>query len=257
MLKKINCFIYLLLITSSCINTRKVTYFTDLDDSTIESLVENLEPVIQKNDILSITVSSLNPEASQLFNAQNIPDEGANVSGRGFSISGYLVDQEGTIQFPILGKIQASGMTKTNLKDDLTKTLIDKKLLIDPIINIRYLNYRVTILGEVSRPTVVNVPSEKITLLEALGLAGDLTIFAKRENVMIIREEEGKKIIKRVNLNTAELFTSPYYYLKSNDIIYVEPNTARVASAGNARLWLPVVFSGLTVLVVSIDRLTR
>jgi polysaccharide export outer membrane protein len=151
--------------------------------------------------------------------------------------------------------MEAAGLTKTKLNVNILRKLVDQELLIDPIISIRFLNYKITVIGEVARPTVVNVPSEKITLLEALGLAGDLTIYAKRENVMVIREENGKKIIKRLDLNSTELLTSPYYYLKSNDIVYVEPNKGRVASASLARQWLPVIISFLTLVVVSIDRL--
>src|SRR5690554_5415169 len=156
-------------LTMSCTNTRKISYFNNIQDSEIASNFDNLEPVIQRNDLLSISVSSLNPEASRLFNAPNISDtEVANLTGRAINTSGYLVDQEGMIEFTIIGKIEAAGMTKTKLKENISKKLIADKLLLDPIINIRYLNYKVTVLGEVARPTVVNVANEKITLLEAL-----------------------------------------------------------------------------------------
>jgi polysaccharide export outer membrane protein len=121
-------------------------------------------------------------------------------------------------------------------------------------------NYRVTVLGEVGKPTVIPIPNEKISLLEALGLAGDLTIYGNRANIMVIREEvlPGKKeqrSIARVNLNSSELFTSPYYYLQSNDIVYVEPNNAIVASTSRASQWLPVIFSGLSLAAIAADRL--
>ena len=218
---------------SSCGSTKKVTYFREVKDGTIEANIPFPESVIQKNDILSITVSSLNPEASAIFNSPNAaPATGA--AGGGGPI-GYLVNTEGNIQFPILGNIKAEGLTKSQLKDKLVKTLIDTKQLLDPIVTIRFVNFRVTVLGEVNHPTVVTVPNEKISLLEALGLAGDLTIYGKRQNVMIIREEKEQKIIKRVDLNSAEIFTSPYYYLQSNDIVYVEPNKTKIAavSRGN------------------------
>lgn len=242
----------------ACINTREVVYFDNIQDTEIPATQLNLEPLIQKNDLLSITVSSLNPEASKIFNAPNISEaEGMDLYGRSQNISGYLVNQDGYIQFPFLGNIKAAGLSKKELTETIAQSLVNKKLLIDPIINIRYLNFRVTVLGEVSKPSVVNVPSEKITLLEALGLAGDLTIYAKRRNVLIIREEEGKKIIKRIDLNSKALFSSPYYYLKPNDIVYVEPDRAKVATASPVRQWLPLVFSGLTIVVIGLDRLTR
>lgn len=247
------------IVLSGCSSTRNVRYFNNIQDSEITSAFEHLEPIIQKNDLLNISISSsVNPEASQIFNNAPATDaELVNVTGRAIPVSGYLVDHDGKIEVPVMGKVQAAGLTKTQLKENLITKLVKEELLIEPIVSIRFLNYKVTVLGEVAKPTVVNVPSEKITLLEALGLAGDLTIYAKRENVMVIREENGKKIIKRINLNSTELLRSPYYYLKSNDIVYVEPNKARVAAASNTRQWLPVIFSGLTVLVIGIDRLTR
>jgi polysaccharide export outer membrane protein len=153
--------------------------------------------------------------------------------------------------------VKASGLTKKQLKEYITKTLTQRQLLTDPVVTIRYLNYKVTVLGEVAHPTVINVPDEKISLLEALGLAGDMTIYAKRDNVMVIREDEGKRVVKRLNLNSKDLFTSPYYYLKSNDIIYVEPNKAKISAASNTRTWLPVVLSGLSLTAIIVDRLTR
>ena len=122
-------------------------------------------------------------------------------------------------------------------------------MLVDPIVNIRYLNYKVTVIGEVGHPTVINVPNEKISLLEALGLAGDLTIYSKRDNVLIIREIEGAKSFQRINLNTNELFTSPYYYLKSNDVVYVETNKNKVASTSRGVIWIPVIFSAFATAV--------
>ena len=215
-----------------------------------------LEPVIQKNDLLSISITSPNPEATQVFNTPNIlATQTSNVGGGQTQASGYLVNQEGFIEMPFLGTIKAAGLTKKALKEQIGQQLVHKELLLDPIVNIRYLNYKVTVLGEVANPSVISVPSEKITLLEALGLAGDLTVYAKRDNIMVIREVEGDKLVKRLNLNSSEIFTSPYYYLKSNDIVYVEPNKAKVASASNSRQWLPVVMSGLSLVIIAADRL--
>jgi polysaccharide export outer membrane protein len=230
------------LVTSSCGGSKNVSYFNGVKDGNIVSNTPLPESIIQKNDILNITVSSLNPEASLVFNSP---------SATGNSAPGYLVNADGDIMFPMLGTIKAEGLTKNQLKENIAKSLHDKKLLLDPIVTIRYSNFRVTVLGEVNSPTVVSVPSEKISLLEALGLAGDLTIYAKRQNVMIIREENNEKIIKRIDLNSAELFTSPYYYLKSGDIVYVEPNKTKVASTSRAMQWLPIVMSGLSLALIA------
>jgi polysaccharide export outer membrane protein len=235
---------------SSCGSTKKVIYFPEVKDGTIQSTTVFPESIIQKNDILSITVSSLSAAADAPFNSPN-------TSAAAGAIAGYLVNSEGSIQFPILGNMKAEGLTKNQLKDKITKALVDGKQLVDPIVTIRFANFRVTILGEVNHPTVVTVPNEKISLLEAIGLAGDLTIYGKRQNVMIIREEKEQKIIKRVDLNSAEIFTSPYYYLQSNDIVYVEPNKAKIASVSRSSQILPIVLSGLSLAIIAIQQFSN
>ncbi|WP_299761824.1 polysaccharide biosynthesis/export family protein [uncultured Pontibacter sp.] len=243
---------------SACSSTKEAVYFSSVTETEYGSSVESLEPTIQKNDLLSISVSSLNPDASEIFNAFSTSNvRSVTASNTVAPATGYLVDQDGYIQFPMLGKIRAAGMSKKALKDEIEEELLKRKLLLSPIVDIRYLNYKVSILGEVARPSVLTVPNEKLTLLEALGLAGDLTIYASRTNVLLIREEEGMKKLIRLDLTTDEIFTSPYYYLKSNDIIYVEPNKTKIASASAVRQWLPLVLSSMTLIVVSIDRLTR
>lgn len=251
--------IYLLLLPLffSCVNTRNATYFNDLRDTEIPFEAGNHEPLIQGNDLLNITVSSLNAEATQIFNLHNASNQLSVISGSISQSNGYLVDQEGYIQFPILGNIKAAGLTKKQLKDFIVDGIVKRNLLFDPIVNIRYLNYKITVLGEVGNPSVINVPNEKVSLLDAIGLAGDLTIYARRDNVLIIREVEGKRVTKHINLNDVELFTSPFYYLKSNDVIYVSPNKSRIASTSRANQWLPVVLSGLSFAIIAVDRLAR
>lgn len=244
----------------SCTNSKKLTYFNDQADAVIATTTTTTPSIIRNNDLLSISVSSLNPEATAIFNTPNVTMSGntpAANSGAIVQTTGYLVNVDGNVEFPVLGSVKAAGYTTGQLQAQLVKALNDRKLLVNPIVTIRFLNFRVTVLGEVSRPTVINVPDEKISLLEALGLAGDITIFGKKENVMVIREEEGKKVIKRLNLLSNELFQSPYYYLKSNDIVYVEPNKARVASSTRSTQLLPILLSGLSFAAIIIDRLTR
>ena len=240
----------LILLTTSCVNTRKATYFNNLTDSTAFVNMPVPKSTIQPNDILSITVSSLNPEATQIFNTPNGQANGSQPSG-------YLVNEDSTILFPILGPVKAGGLTKEQLKSRLTQSLVSRKLLVDPIVNVRMMNFRVTVLGEVNKPAVIPVPSEKISLLEAIGLAGDLTIYAKRNNVLVIREVDGQKLTNRVDLNSSSLFQSPYYYLQANDVVYVEPNKARVAGASRSQQWMPIVFSGLSFFAIVADRLFR
>jgi polysaccharide export outer membrane protein len=234
----------------SCAPSRKAVYFNSSGDNTvIDTESESLQPVIQKNDLLSITISSLYSEASEIFNRNTAASD-----DRGSNSTGYIVDQDGYIQIQMLGRIKVYGLTIKAIKETITNSLIAEKLLIDPIVNIRYLNFKVTVLGEVGRPNVFTVPSEKISLLEALGLAGDVTIYGRKDNVMVIREEEGKKVIKRFNLNSADLFTSPYYYLKSNDVVYVEPSKVKMTNANSTRQWLPVIITGVSAIIIAVSR---
>ena len=255
-------FLPLVFVFFSCTNTKKTTYFYGVPNGPIASNMNIPESIIQKNDILSIVVSDINPKAAEIFNPSNPNNHDPSATtGKDVAV-GYLVGTDGEIQFPLLGNIKAQGLTKTQLKDKIRGIIVERKLLLEPIISIRFLNFRVTVLGEVGRPTVIPIPNEKISLLEALGLAGDLTIYGNRNNVMVIREEmtaekKERRSITRINLNSAELFTSPYYYLQSNDIVYVEPNKAKVASTSRASQWLPVLFSGLSLAAIVADRLIK
>jgi len=247
-----------LLMAASCVNTRKTTYFNDIQNGVYKSSYEIPQPIIHKNDLLSIYVSSLNTEASAIYNTPGLSyTTSASANGPTVQNVGYLVNTEGNIQFPVLGTIKVEGLTTNELTDILADTLNARKLLVDPLVTVRFLNFRVTVLGEVGRPTVITVPNEKISILEAIGLAGDLTIYGKRDNVLLIREEEGKKIIHRVDLNSPATLTSAFYYLKTNDVIYVEPDKNKVASVSNFRQLLPAIIAGFSVIVVVADRLIK
>lgn len=239
----------LLCLIGACTNTKKATYFDITKDSTVPIIFKNAEPPIQKNDILSISVSSLSAEASQLYNNPNREGSASdNVPG------GYLVNKDGNILFPVLGYIKAEGLTKEELQKEITNQLLQRKLLVDPIISIRQMNYKVTILGEVAHPQVINIPSEKISILEAIGFAGDLTIYSNRSNVMIIREENNQRTFKLIDLNSNEIFDSPYFYLKPNDVVYVRPNKSKVAGASTAHQWLPTVVSIMSFTAIILTR---
>jgi polysaccharide export outer membrane protein len=248
------------IILSSCVDTKKAVYFPDLKNDTITTAFKIPDAIIKTDDILSITVSSLNAEASSLFNfAASGPASSSSTSAvrsgisAGVTSSSYLVNPIGVIQFPVLGTIVAAGLTKEQLAEKITNELIVRKLLVEPVVIIRYLNFKITVLGEVASPSVFTIPNEKITLLEAISLAGDLTIYARRDNILVIREENGTKISKRISLNSTELLSSPYYYLKSNDVIYVEPGKSKINSTSKANQWLPIIFSSLTLAVILAD----
>ncbi|MCG2459680.1 polysaccharide biosynthesis/export family protein [Flavobacteriaceae bacterium F89] len=251
--------IVVVLLLNSCGSTKESTYFYETPNIKFINNFENLEPVLRPNDLLSISVSSVNPEATKIFNVSNMSTgQSSTVSGTTAQVSGYLVDQDGFIRFPVLGKIQAAGKSKKELREEITKELVDRKLLLDPIVDIRYLNFKVSVLGEVKNPSVLVIPDEKISLLEALGLAGDITIYGRRDNVVIIREEEyGVKKLTRLDLTSNEIFDSPYYYLKSNDIVYVEANKKKVASSSMTPQWFAVILSGLSLMVISISAFVK
>jgi polysaccharide export outer membrane protein len=242
----------------SCTTSRKTVYFIDQKDAILKSNNLSTKNIIQPNDILSIAVTSLNNASTEVFNKPNNSFVStSSVTGANLQSPGYLVNDEGTIQFPVIGTMKITGLTTNELRLKLTKELLDRKLLVDPIVIVRQLNFKVSVLGEVSRPSVVNVPNEKISLLEALGLAGDITIYGRKDNVMVIREEDGVKKIKRLNLNSNEIFSSEYYYLKSNDIVYVEANKAKVASSTRSSTLIPIVLSALSFGAIIIDRIAR
>jgi polysaccharide export outer membrane protein len=253
---KISIILYSLILLSSCVSTKKVAYFNDLKDSTVIVSKGGLDAIIQQKDILSISVSSLSMEATIIFNTPNIPvTPSAAASSNLPQTAGYLVGEDGNIKFPVLGQISAAGFTQKQLQEKITKLLIDKKLLFDPIVTSRFLNFRVTVLGEVNRPGVIIVPSEQISILEALGQAGDLTIYGLRDNVILIRQEGADKLIKRLDLTSSDILKSPYFFLKSNDVIYIEPGKAKVASTGRAQQILPIIFSGLSVIIILLSSL--
>ena len=260
MLRTLNLFLIASICTLtiiSCTNTRKAVYFYNVPDTTFLQRGPDIQAPIQENDILGITISSLNAEASSIFNPPSSNNlRATTVTGSNTESGGYLVGADGTIQLPVLGNIKAEGLTKKELKDHITNMILAKKLLIDPLVEIRFLNYEVTVLGEVAKPTVITVPSEKISLLKALGLAGDLTIYGKRDNVLLIREENGQKRTRHINLNSSDFFNSPYYYLQPNDVVYVQPNKAKVASAGKTQQLLPLLLTGLSIVVVVLDRVS-
>lgn len=233
---------------SSCVSTKKVTYFNNIKESSIIS-APRVIPTIHKNDILGIAVTSLSADASSMFNPSG--------TGAGESQSGYLVNESGNIQFPVLGKVRAVGFTLEQMGDSITKALTQQKLLVSPIVTVRFLNFRVTVLGEVKSPTVLNVPNQRISILEAIGLAGDLTNYGKRENILIIHDEPGKKTFARVDLTSKKIFSSPEYYLRSNDVVYVEQNKNKLRSLSNGRQLVPLILSIVSIFVVSFSLLYR
>lgn len=253
-------YLLVLMILASC-SRRNLAYFSNLQEEAVytEQITNTPEPKIQPDDLLSISITSLNPEANNLFNRGEMPVAGSitnfSMTNAPSSIykEGYLVDQGGCIDFPVLGKVTLGGLTKAEAKAKLIAEL--QHYLKDPIVNIRYLNYKVTVVGEVNRPATFTIPSEKINILEALGMAGDMTVFGKRENVLLIREEEGIRKVTRLNLNDKEVLNSPYFYLQQNDVVYVEPDKKKEVQASTNTRFIAITSSVLSVLIVALTRI--
>lgn len=214
----------------SCASPKNVVYFQDLPADTTLHQAVNYEVVFVPGDMIYITVSGADLMAVQPF---NLPIVSLNpVDGRAtgqYMLQSYLVHKDGSIDFPLLGKIVVAGKTRLQLRDDMLSKLRD--YVNDPIVNISLANFRITVLGEVARPGSFNISNEKVTLLEAIGMAGDLQITGKRDNILVIREEDGQKKVYRVDVREGSLLNSPVYYLKQNDVVYIEPNKAKVNSS--------------------------
>ncbi|MEO5570194.1 MAG: polysaccharide biosynthesis/export family protein [Bacteroidia bacterium] len=250
--------LFIIFVVSSCRTKKDITYFQPPEDTTAyaEFLLKNdsvlskpYSPTIRHNDILGIYVSSINPEATSFFNPTF--GTGANSTSNSIStnpsISGYLVDVEGEIELPLVGVVKVAGLTVPMIRDTLRTKL--EKYLEHPTVRVVFLNFKVTVLGEVKVPGVYTVTNERVTLPEAIGLAGDLTIFGRRSNILIVREENNIKQFANINILDRSIFQSPFYFLHPNDVIYVQPVGAKVESSDNFFRWYSFVISNLTLLL--------
>lgn len=241
-----------ILLLSSCASRKKMAYF----QGELENVeAKNYTPTLVKDDLLAITVMGLDPEAVKPFNMP-VTDVSNRAMG-GYTQGtptppGYLIDADGNIDFPVIGQVQLAGLTRAE-----AKKLLQEKLTAyvnNPIVNIRILNFKVTVLGEVKSPGTFTIPNERISLPEALGIAGDLNITGKRQNIIVIRDVDGKKTQYEVDLTSKELFSSPVYYLNQNDVVYVEPNRAKRNSSainpGNASVMVSAISLVVSVLIL-------
>ena len=247
-------YILLLLTVASLLGScaaPKVAYFTDLKPGMAEQVLNPLEIRVRPEDKISILVNSKDPLLMDLFNLPiisrqiGIRSEASNNQG----MSGYTINKDGNIDFPVLGHIHVAGMTREEIALCIKEELISKNLVKDPVVTVEFMNLTVSVLGEVANPGRFNIDKDRLTLLDALSMAGDLTVYGKRENVLVQREENGKKTLYQVNLNSGyDLYASPVYYLQQNDIVYVTPNKAKARNSdiGNSTsLW----FSATSILV--------
>jgi polysaccharide export outer membrane protein len=242
---------------SSCGTTPNVVYLSNLDSLKYVQIPKAAfkQPLIQVDDILNVTIQTQDVTDPSAFNQTSAQPGGASSSepsAAGAAITGFLVDEEGNIEIPIIGAIKVSELT-TNQAKNLIKSRASKYYK-DPTVQVRFANYKVTVLGEVAKPAAYVMPNEKVTIFDAISLAGDLTIAGKRNNVMLMRDNGDKKDIIRLDLTSSDVVASPYYYLKQNDVIYVEPSKAKVGASNAPRTQLITVGVAVATLLITIFR---
>lgn len=254
-------FIFSLLILSSCRTPKHFAYYRDIPDSTnstypVVPVAPYTDPIIKSNDILQVSILTLDPLSNDVLSRANTTTyNNPSQAGTGSSeVQGFMVDSKGFLELPIVGKIKAAGLTTSQAKDSIyQKVAVYNK---NPVVNVRFLNFSITVLGEVNRPGTYVVPNEKASVMDAIGLAGDLTIYGKRQNVMLVRDSAGFKQFTRFDLTSSNTLKSPYYYLRQGDVIYIEPNRSKIVSSDGTRTrTYALMASVITVIVLLISRI--
>lgn len=248
LMKKI-VFLSLLFVFFSCASRKNIVYYQDIDSLSKEQNLSSYEIKIQPDDLLMILVSSDDPEAAVPFNLKTYSisnNNKADIARAQETVQTYLVDQNGNIEFPVLGNIKIGGLTRTEALQFMQSKIT--KYIKNPIINLRITNFKISLQGEVNLPGTYSVVSERITLIEALSMGKDLTIYGKRNNILVIRENNGQKTYNRVDITKSDFINSPFYYLAQNDVVYVEPNKTRVNSSAVGPN-TSVIISAISILV--------
>ena len=245
---------------------KNINYLQDAQKDT--SMVMSTEGgiLVQPKDMISIVVSCRNPELAAMFNLVNVSYQAGgetSISGSYNRLLGYSVDANGDIEFPVIGKINVAGLTRWQVAEKVKNELESRNLLKEPVVTVEFLNFKISVLGDVNHPGTYTVSGDKITILEALSLAGDLTIFGRRDKISVVREQNGKRSIYVVDIRETDLFNSPAYYLQQNDVIMVEPNKVRAGqstinenSLKSTSFWISVGSFLVTIanLVIAISR---
>ncbi|MCK8520553.1 polysaccharide biosynthesis/export family protein [Aquimarina sp. D1M17] len=247
----------------SCKAPEDVVYFQNSANLEKINSKSSFTPVFKVDDIVSIFVSAGDMDAARPFNL----GQGSSISaiggengagtggGTGASEPTYLIDETGNIDFPVLGKLKLAGLTRIQVKEMIKEKL--KVYINDPIVSVRLKNFKITVLGEVVSPGSYTVPNERVTIIEALGMAGDMTIKGKRKNVMVIRENDGVNTYHRVDLTSKEIFESPVYYLAQNDVLYIEPNDSKVRTSKTNNNTLGIILSVFGVALSAVSLILR
>lgn len=240
-------FATLLFALSSCTSYKKIPYFQDLDRSKVisENIDNNSSFTIQSLDQLSLSVHSLNTEASAVFN-NNIQNAGTTPTNANY---GYTVDRNGEVQLPLVGTMKVAGLTNSEFAQQLQQKLLT--FLKEPTVTVNLLNFKVAVLGDVMKPNIYTSPSERLTITEALSLAGDLNVTAKRDDITLVRERDGKREYIPIDLTSKKLFQSPYFYLRNNDLLFVQPSKLKLANVDTGYRNASLVISALSLLAIS------
>lgn len=238
---------FFLAVLFSCASKKDMIYYQDVDALDTQEKSNSYEIKIQPDDLLMILVSAEDPEIAIPFNITTNVTSAANPDVMGIQSSQlYLVDAQGCIEFPVLGKLKVNGLTRSEFLSSIQNKIAN--YIKNPIVNLRIMNFKVSIQGEVTTPGTYPISSERITLIEALSRAGDLTVYGKRNNILIIREIDGIKSYNRVDITKAGFMNSPFYYLAQNDVVYVEPNQNKInVAAVNPSTGL--IFSVVSILI--------
>lgn len=235
---------------ASCGTTEEIAYVNDATRDSAMAISGKFTNGIQANDLLNIYVESETPLATIPFNQETnkiAVTEGTVMNPGASAVSGYLVSNAGTITFPVLGEIQVLGMTHAELAAELQKRLRDQGHILDAVVTVKLMNFKVSVLGDVAKPGQIMATGERLTIFEALSMVGDLTIYGQRTNVMVIREENGVRTIGELDLSSKDVFNSPYYYLHQNDVVYVEPNMKKKKTAMRDPMILTYISAGLSI----------
>lgn len=256
---KNNSFLLLTLFTlmfPACVPHKQLLFLTDTQQDATLPITNQDEMRVQPEDLLSITVSSYNPDASRPFNgdaagAATIAQSMQGQQNTAEMLTGYFVDQEGFLDFPSVGRVFVYNKTLSEVKVILLEKL--KVFLKDAVVNVRFINLKISVLGEVQRPGVIRLTNKRLTIFEAIGMAGDMTSYSNRANILLIREKNGKRILTRLNLQSSGIFQSPYYYLQQNDVVIVEPTKNKVNTvADQTNKIITFISTGMSVITLAL-----
>ncbi len=239
MVRRLFLFLFVPLFFLGCTSTKKFVYFNDLEKANRTDSITNATSLkIERGDILQITISTIDKDVSQILNPTSTYPSSA---------PGYLVDSTGSIEIPLVGKVYVAGKTTTEL-NELIKAAVNTTIK-NPFVATRLLNFRISVLGDVVRPGTFNISNERVSILEALSLAGDVNLGAQRDDIMLVREANGKRQYVSINLNNSSAFSSPFFYLKNKDVVYVKPSRNRLFTSTTGFQLLPTIFGALSLIL--------